>query len=232
MNFEICTDVVDGIIAAEKYGVQRIELCSALSVGGLTPSFGLIQQCAKRSMVEVHVMIRPKEGGFVYTKNDIELMKTDIKSANKAGAHGVVFGVLNKRNEVSKLNRELVILAKSLGLEVTFHRAFDFVPDYKTAIEELIVFGFDRLLTSGLQETAEKGLPVITYLQDRYGSQIQIMAGAGVNASNAKIIASSGVDNLHFTARKSLFSSIELSMGEHMIVDEEKIENIVNQFRC
>ena len=230
MNFEICTDTVDGIIAAEKYGVQRIELCSALSVGGLTPSFGLIQHCAKRSMVEVHAMIRHKEGGFVYTKNDIELMKTDIKSAKKAGAHGVVFGVLNEKNEVSKLNRELVLLAKSLGLEVTFHRAFDVVTNYKKAIEQLIVYNFDRLLTSGLQPTAEQGLAIITYLQANFGSQIQIMAGSGINVSNAKKIASSGVDNLHFTARKSLHGTTALSMGEHMIVDEEKIENIVYQF--
>ncbi len=230
MKFEICTDSVEGALAAEKYGVQRIELCSALSVGGLTPSFGLIQQCATRSTIEVHVMIRHKEGGFTYTINDIELMKIDIKTAKKAGAKGVVFGVLNELKEVSILNKELVVLAKSLNLEVTFHRAFDFIIDYKRAIEQLIEYSFDRLLTSGLQPKAEKGLTVITYLQANYGSQIQIMAGSGINASNAKIIASSGVDNLHFAARKSLYNSIELSMGEHMVVDEEKIENIVNQF--
>ena len=230
MNFEICTDTVEGILAAEKYGIQRIELCSALSVGGLTPSFGLIRQCTEISNVEVHVMIRHREGGFIYTKKDIDLMKMDIKTAKKAGAHGVVFGVLNEKKEVSELNDDLVILAKSLGLEVTFHRAFDVVTNYKKAIEKLIVYNFDRLLTSGLRETAELGLPVITYLQANYGSQIQIMAGSGINASNAKIIASSGVDNLHFTARKSLPGTTALSMGEYMIVDEDKINTILRLF--
>jgi copper homeostasis protein len=230
MNFEICTDSVAGIIAAEKYGVQRIELCSALSVGGLTPSFGLIKQCTEKSTVEVHVMIRHKEGGFIYTKNDIEIMKRDIKVAKRAGAHGVVFGVLNEKKEVSSLNKELVILAKSLDLEVTFHRAFDVVTDYSKAIEQLISYDFDRLLTSGLQPTAEQGLSIITYLQANYGGQIQIMAGSGINASNAKKIASSGIDNLHFTARKSLHGATALSMGEYMIVDEDKINTILRLF--
>ena len=230
MNFEICTDNVEGILTAEKYGVQRIELCAALSVGGLTPSVGLIRQCTEKSNVGVHVMIRHREGGFVYVKKDIDLMKMDIKTAKKAGAHGVVFGVLNEKKEVSKLNRELVILAKSLGLEVTFHRAFDFVTNYKKAIEQLIAYDFNRLLTSGLQPTAEKGLEVIKILQANYGNQIQIMAGSGINASNVKVIASSGVNNLHFTARKPLPGTTALSMGEYMIIDEEKIENIVNQF--
>jgi copper homeostasis protein len=231
MNFEICTDTVEGIIAAEKYGIQRIELCSALSVGGLTPSTALIQKCCEKSNVEVHVMIRHREGGFIYTMDDIDLMKIDIKIAKNAGAHGVVFGVLNTANEVSVLNKELVVFAKTMGLEVTFHRAFDLVKDYSEAIEELISYGFDRLLTSGLQPSAEQGLPVITYLQEKYGKKIQIMAGAGISATNAKLIASSGIENLHFTARKSERSSVKLSMGEFMIVDEEKIENIVNQFK-
>jgi copper homeostasis protein len=230
MNFEICTDNVEGILTAEKYGIKRIELCSALSVGGLTPSVGLIRQCTEKSNVEVHVMIRHREGGFVYCKKDIELMKMDIKSAKKAGAHGVVFGVLSEKKEVSKLNKELVILAKSLSLEVTFHRAFDVVINYKKAIERIIAYDFDRLLTSGLQPTAEKGLSTIKFLQANYGNQIQIMAGSGINASNAKEIASSGVDNLHFTARKQVSEKTALSMGEYTLIDEEKIKNILNQF--
>lgn len=230
MNFEICTDSVEGAIAAEKFGAKRIELCSALSVGGLTPNYGLIKQCVEKSTVEVHVIVRHKEGGFNYNDEDVELMKIDIEASKKAGAHGVVFGILDENNEISIKNKELVIFSKSLGLEVTFHRAFDFVLDYKPAIEQLIAIGFDRLLTSGLQSTAEKGLTIITYLQANYGNQIQIMAGSGVNASNAKIIASSGINNLHFTARKPSNKTIELSMGELMVVDEEKIENIINQF--
>ena len=231
MNFEICTDSVEGAIIAEKYGVKRIELCSALSVGGLTPSIGLIQQCVQKSVVEVHVMIRHKEGGFCYSEMDVALMKVDIENAKTAGAKGVVFGILNSTHEVSNLNIGLVGLAKSLDLEVTFHRAFDFVAYYQQAIEQLIAMNVDRLLTSGLQSTAEKGLAIITDLQTKYGNQIQIMAGSGINASNVLKIANSGINNIHFTARKSIQNSTKFGMGELMSVDEEKIRAITTLFR-
>ena len=185
MNIEICTDSVEGAIIAQKYEAKRIELCSALSVGGLTPSIGLIKQCVISSTVEVHVLIRPREGDFKYSMNEVEIIKSDIKMAKKAGAKGVVFGVLTEKNEVSSLNIDLVALSKSLDLEVTFHRAFDFVNDFKIAIEKIIEFGVDRLLTSGLQQTAIEGLDVISYLHSNYGGKIQIMAGSGINNSNA-----------------------------------------------
>ncbi len=230
MHFEICTDSVKGAMVAHQLGAKRIELCSALSVGGLTPNYGLIKECATKSEVEVHVMIRHKEGDFCYNEEDVELMKIDILKSNEAGAKGVVFGILTNDNLVSPLNKELVEHSKSLGLEVTFHRAFDFVKDYHNAMQTIIEFGFDRLLTSGLHANAEEGLAIITELQKEYGSQIQIMAGSGVNAKNAKKIALSGIDNLHFTARKSSQKPIGLSMGEFMVVDEDKIKDIISQF--
>jgi len=230
MNFEICIDNIEGAIAAEKYGAKRIELCSALSVGGLTPNYGLIKQCVEKLKIEVNVMIRHKEGDFRYSKNDVIVMKDDIRAAKKAGAHGVVFGILNTNNMVSKLNEELVVLSKSLGLEVTFHRAFDFVTNYKLAIEKLIEMKVDRLLTSGQQPTAEEGLVLISNLQEIYGDKIQIMAGSGVNVSNALKIASTGISNLHFTAQKSITTSSKFSMGNKMVVDEDKIKGIVSLF--
>jgi copper homeostasis protein len=230
MKFEVCTDSVEGAIAASKYGAHRIELCAALSAGGLTPNIGLIQKCVESSDVEVNVIIRHKEGGFYYHQNDVEIMKIDIVAAQKAGAKGAVFGILNENNTVSELNRELVVFTKSLGLEATFHRAFDFVADYKSAIKILVEMGFDRLLTSGLQPTAIEGLSVIDELQKNHGHEIQIMPGSGVNANNALEIAATGIQNLHFTARKSSGIKINLSMGETMIVDEEKIASIVDQF--
>jgi len=230
MNFELCTDSLVGAIEAQKHRFKRIELCSALSIGGLTPSVGLIEQCVKQSTVEVHVMIRHKAGGFNYSVDDLEIMKTDIKVSASAGAYGVVFGVLNERNQVADSNLDLVKLAKSLGMEATFHRAFDFVKNYKTAIEQLIAMGFDRLLTSGLQPKVEQGLEVIIDLQERYGNRIEIMAGSGVNANNALKIAKSGVRNLHFTAHKKSGNLQGLSMGDVMVVDEEKMKNILKLF--
>ena len=231
MIFEICTDSVEGAISAEKYGAKRIELCAALSVGGLTPNYGLVKTCTDKSSVEVHTMIRHKEGGFNYNSADVDLMKIDIRTMKKAGARGVVFGILSDDNTVSELNRELVRLSKSLGLEVTFHRAFDFISDYKKAIKGLIDMKFDRLLTSGLKPSVVDGLDVISYLQENHGSKIQIMAGSGVNAQNALEIAKTGIQNLHFTARKSLNNPTNLSMGELMVVDKNKMIDIISLFQ-
>jgi len=231
MNIEICTDSLEGALAADKYDTKRIELCSSLSLGGLTPSYGLIEQCVQRTNIEVHVIIRHKEGGFNYTSSDVTIMRSDIEQAKKAGASGVVFGILNDLFEVSDLNKELIDFAKKLDLEITFHRAFDFVINYKIAIEKIIAMGFDRLLTSGLSQTAEEGLDIITNLQNNYGSKIQIMAGSGIHSMNALKIARSGINNIHFTARKIADkTSSKFSMGKVMITDEEKIRNITNLF--
>lgn len=231
MNIEICINSLEGAIIAQKYGAKRVELCSALSVGGLTPSYGLIKQCAQKKIVDVHVIIRPKEGGFVYNFNDIELMKIDILEAKRAGAIGVVFGVLTVDNTVSNYNTILVEFAKSLNLEVTFHRAFDFLTDYKSGIEKLIEIGFDRVLTSGTKPTAIEGIEVITSLQRFFGDKIQIMAGSGVNPKNALQLAKTGIENLHFTAQKPTSINTQFSMGEVKVVDEEKIKNIIDLFR-
>ncbi len=230
MIFELCTDSLDGALAAEKFGAKRIELCSALSVGGLTPNYGLIQACVEKSSVEVHVIIRPREGDFAYSLQEIEIMKLDIKAAKKAGVVGVVFGILNEKNEISESNKELLNFSKDLELEVTFHRAFDFVSDYHKAIQKIIDFGFDRLLTSGLQATAMEGISVIKDLQVTYGERIQIMAGSGINSANALKFAEIGIENVHFTAKKSIASKNSFSMGEKFVVDEDKISAIVRQF--
>lgn len=231
MNIEVCTDCVEGAIAAGKYGAIRIELCSSLSLGGLTPSYGLIKQCVEKTKVEVHVIIRHKEGGFQYDALDIEIMKSDILQAKNAGASGVVFGVLDKENNISNLNKDLVDLAKNLQLEVTFHRAFDFVDNPQTAIKKIIDMGFDRLLTSGLRETATEGLETITELQSKFGSKIQIMAGSGIHAGNALKISETGIENIHFTARKkSNKKPSGIFMGEMMITDKEKIQSITDLF--
>lgn len=227
--FEICTDSVDGAKAAYRLGAKRIELCSALSVGGLTPNYGLVVACAKTG-IEVHAMVRHKEGGFDYNDEDVKVMRSDIKALKDAGAAGVVFGILTPENEISELNRALCTYAKSINLEVTFHRAFDFVKDYKKSIQLIVDMGFDRLLTSGLQPKVIDGLDVISYLQQSVGDKIQIMAGSGVNAQNALKIAETGIQNLHFTARKSTGNSIALSMGELMVVDEDKIKQIIQLF--
>lgn len=228
MKFELCTDTVEGAIIADQFGFESIELCAALSVGGLTPNFGLIKQCVDRSNVQVHVMIRHKEGGFQVTSDDLILMRQDIQAAKDAGAHGVVFGILDDHNEVAETNKGLVQLAKELGLKATFHRAFDFVPDFRAAIRKVDAFGFDRLLTSGLQPKAEKGIAVIAEMQQNYGHKIQIIAGSGINVGNALKFSGSGIQYLHFTARKPDSEVVPMGMGQRMVTDIDKIQQIIN----
>ena len=230
MILELCCDSLAGAKIAAKYGIQRIELCSALTVGGLTPSLGLIRQCASIQEVEVHVMIRHKEGNFIYSDEEIELMKLDIEAAKKSGAHGVVFGVLTEKNLIAIKNEELVSYAKNLNLEITFHRAFDFIADSKQAIQQLIKFGFDRVLTSGKKSTAILGIDTIAMLQKEFGKEIQIMAGSGVSVNNALNFTTAGIENLHFSAKKVDKDTMELGMGSNTVVDEEKIRSISNLF--
>lgn len=227
MKFELCTDCVEGAIIAGKFGFTSIELCSALSSGGLTPNYGLIKHCTDRTEAEVHVMIRHKEGGFQASEDDIKIMKMDIKAASKAGAEGVVFGILDVGNEVDEVNRELVDFAKTLDLKTTFHRAFDFVSDFRASIKKIVSFGFDRLLTSGLEPKAHEGLQVIAEIERTWGDQIEVIAGSGIHAGNALNFSESGINYLHFTARKTVGEALKLSMGHYMITDSEKIKDII-----
>ena len=230
MTFEFCIDTVEGAITAQQFGVKRVELCSALSVGGLTPSYGLIKQCAQYD-VEVHVMIRHIEGGFVYAKEDIAIMQQDIQLAKEAGAAGVVFGCLTEQNTLDMDNNILLIeTARDLDLEVTFHRAFDFVQDSEKALTSLINLGVDRILTSGQQDKAIDGIDTIAQLVEQANSQIEIMAGSGVNASNSMALAETGIDALHFTIHQNNNETNSLGMGTRSVIDEEKIKKILMSF--
>jgi copper homeostasis protein len=231
MIFEICADSIDAVLLAKKYGVQRVELCSALTLGGLTPSIGLIEKCTEVAEVEIHVMIRHTAGGFVYSELDIQIMETDIKAAKEGGSKGVVFGCLSADRKIDKAqNKRLVSLASDLNLEVTFHRAFDFCADTQVALEEIIDLGFDRLLSSGQAKTAENGIPILRDLVDQAQGLIQIMAGAGVNENNALEISRAGVDALHFTIHHKTEDGNELGMGVASQMNEAKLRAIIEQF--
>jgi len=230
MTIEFCVDSYLGALAAKSHGVKRIELCSALSVGGLSPSIGLIKKCAEIKEVETHVMIRPIEGNFVYDNNIIEAMLQEIICLKNAGAKGVVFGCLNKNDQINiEQNKILIEKAKTLGLETTFHRAFDHVKDPHIALKNLITLGFDRVLTSGTKKKALDGAQIISKLVDQAKGKIQIMAGCGVNENNVAQIAQTGVDAIHFTIHKKKNQKSE--MGVKNTIDEQKIKNILKQFK-
>jgi copper homeostasis protein len=231
MIFEICADSIEAVLLAKKYGVRRVELCSALTLGGLTPSIGLVEKCAEVSEVEIHVMIRHAAGGFVYSDMDIQIMEKDIKAAKNAGAKGVVFGCLSADYKIErKQNRRLISLASALNMERTFHRAFDFCKDREAALEEIISLGYDRLLSSGHAKTAEDGIPILKTLVNQARGRIQIMGGAGVNENNALKISGTGVDALHFTIHRKTEDGNELGMGVASQINEAKLKAIVEQF--
>ncbi len=231
MTLEVCVDSYETALLAAQYQAKRIELCSALSVGGLTPSLALVQQCISIKSIETHVMIRPREGDFYYNNNEIESMSKEIEFMAKIGVHGLVFGCLDMNNNIDVHHNELLIkIAKSKGLETTFHRAFDFVKNPLESLESLISMGFDRLLTSGQKKTAIDGKELIKSLVFQSKGRIQIMAGSGINKENALSLASLGIDALHFTSHKKQGED-SLGMGYKSIPNEEKIKSISNLFQ-
>ena len=194
MTFELCIDSLDQAYAAKSFGARRVELCSALQLGGLSPTIGMTRQCSDLSGIETHVMIRPRGGGFLYSKEEILGMRFDIQALQQSGARGVVFGILNQDRSVdAENNSELLDLAKSLGLEVTFHRAFDFVTDPQSSLDHLIRVGFDRVLTSGQQSTAIEGIELIKKLVKQSQGKIEIMAGSGIDSSNVLELQATGL---------------------------------------
>ncbi len=198
---EICSDRLNTALAASAMGATRIELCSALGEGGLTPPVSLMEAVCKQSQVPVYVMIRPRSGDFLYDEQDFELMKLDIRHAKKAGATGVVFGILTEDGSVDK-ERCRVLMDHAAPLSVTFHRAFDMTLDPFLSLEEIITLGVHTLLTSGHRQTAEDGLELIRELVKRAAGRITILAGGGINAENALLLYEAGVRAFHFTARK------------------------------
>ena len=229
IDIEICADDYATCQMASQYAVKRIELCANLNEGGTTPSFGMIQKCCSLKSIEIHVMIRPRPGNFVYSKYELDVMARDIITAAIAGAKGVVFGCLNKQNEID-LSALLFLSETALkqNLEITFHRAFDFVSDRSKSINHLVNAGVKRILSSGGKPKAHEALTDLEGLLRLANGQIEIMAGSGINDENVGLIVNTGVNAIHFTARK-LDATNELGMGNNFSPDELKIKAILNK---
>jgi len=194
----VCCSVED-CAAAEEGGAGRIELCTAMGVGGLTPSLGTVIEVLWRAAVPVVVMIRPRAGGFAYSAGEFAAMQRDADLALGHGAQGIVCGMLRPSGEVDvERCAELVRVARTAGREAVFHRAFDVVPEPFEALETLIALGFTRILTSGRQTTALAGAPLIAELVRRAADRIEILAGGGVRDTNiAALLQATGVRQVH-----------------------------------
>ncbi|EKY3089115.1 copper homeostasis protein CutC [Cronobacter dublinensis] len=195
---EICCYSLACAVTAQEAGADRIELCSAVNEGGLTPSAGVLKGARAQLTLPVHPIVRPRGGDFCYRADEFATMLDDIAFIRELGFVGLVTGVLNEDGEVD-IARMRKIMRAADGMAVTFHRAFDMCASPLKALEELTDLGVARILTSGQQATAEKGISLITELKRQSRAPI-IMAGAGVRLSNLDLFLAHGIDELHSSA--------------------------------
>jgi copper homeostasis protein len=227
MQVEVCAFSIESCLNAQRAGAHRVELCGGLYEGGTTPSYGLIERARAVLSIQLYVMIRPRGGDFCYDDDELSVMRSDIQTAKKLGADGVVFGILKSNGEVDiDRTTELVELAKPMG--VTFHRAFDMAIEPYDALEAVIQTGTERILTSGQRNTALEGLDLIQQLTQKAAGRIEIMAGSGVNADNALLLAKTGVQALHLTGKATKSGAMKyrnpaVSMASVLPSDEYEI---------
>lgn len=200
---ELCAYSVAACRMAAAEGVDRVELCASPAEGGTTPSAAAIAMAREVEGLSLSVMIRPRGGDFLYTDNEYEQMLRDILFARRAGADGVVLGLLTADGEVDTLRTKALVEAAA-PMQVTFHRAVDMTCDYLHAVEQIISCGCRRILTSGGAATAAEGIDNLRRAVETAHGRIEIMAGSGVNPSNVGLLASAGIDALHFSARRTV----------------------------
>ena len=202
-QLEICCGSYEDCLQAHAAGAQRVELNSALHMGGLTPSLGSLILSKKLEGLRIMVMIRPRGAGFCYGEEDFACMLEDARLMLEHGADGIVFGCLREDGTIHlEQSKEMIELIRSYGKEVVFHRAFDCTPDPYQAMETLIELGVDRVLTSGQKPKAMQGKELLKELQERYGTSIQLLAGSGMNANNAQeLMEYTGISQVHSSCK-------------------------------
>lgn len=197
MLVEVCANSLESALNAEKAGADRIELCSELAVGGITPSYGLLQSVKANVSIPVRVLIRPRSGNFTYSDAEFEIMKNNIRFCAELGFEGIAIGMLRSDLELD-IDRLQELVEMDHGLKTTFHRAFDWVPDPLAALNVIATMGMDTLLTSGQRKTAAEGLDLLLQLRAQ-GTSCMIMPGSGVNVSNAYSFKEKGFQAIHLS---------------------------------
>jgi copper homeostasis protein len=197
---EICCGSLDDAIEAAAGGADRVELCSSLFLGGLTPSFGALIEARSRLRIPIVFMVRPRSGGFCYTDAEMAAMERDTEMAVNHGADAIVFGILTDNGRIDR-ERSARIRQLAEGRDVVFHRAFDVTPDPYAAVDELVDLGITRILTSGQRDTVFEGLDLIRKLVDYAGDRIQILPGGGIKPYQFDdVIARTGCRQIHVAA--------------------------------
>ncbi len=238
---EVCVDSIESAIAAERGGAQRVELCSDLVEGGITPSAGLIATIRKKISIGLYTMVRPRAGDFYYDADEFAVMQRDVLMAKQLGADGVVFGILGIDAEVDiTRTRQLVDLARPM--RSTFHRAFDMSANLQRSLESVIATGADRILTSGAKQTALEGTIMLRNLVEAAAGRVIIMACGGINAENVRVLVEkTGVREIHAGLRRSLSSPMlhrndNISLGtvdggeyQRFVVRKDTVEQLVRE---
>ncbi|MGA2813952.1 MAG: copper homeostasis protein CutC [Candidatus Acidiferrum sp.] len=236
---EVCVDSVESALAAERGGAHRVELCSSLSDGGLTPSAGLIDATRKSLAIALHIMIRPRGADFYYSDVEFEIMRRDIVLAKQLAADGIVFGILDLDGRVD-MERTAELLELAAPLSVTFHRAFDMSYDLFASLRDLQALGVDRVLTSGGKQSAVEGAEVLQRLVEASRGDIAIMAGGGIEDHIvSELLARTGVREIHASLRSVVssplrFQNDQISMGaekgreyQRFVVDPQKVRRLL-----
>lgn len=244
IKIEVCANSLESALNAQKGGADRVELCANLYEGGTTPSAGEISLARDLLQIDLNVLIRPRGGDFLYSKNEIEIIKRDILYCKNIGVDGVVIGFLNPDGSIDKeLTKEITELARPMT--VTFHRAFDMCNNPEGALEDLIEIGVDRALTSGAENKAIQGAGLLNNLVKQASNRIIIMPGSGIRASNiSELIQKTGATEFHVSERQSISSKMifkrdHIFMGglpqipeyEIRVIDTEKIKELVDIVR-
>ncbi|WP_295771557.1 copper homeostasis protein CutC [uncultured Mucilaginibacter sp.] len=219
IKIEICAGSVNSALIAQQGGAYRVELCDNLKEGGTTPSYAQIAMARKLLNIKLYVIIRPRGGDFLYSDLEFEIMREDIKCCQEIGCDGVVFGLLKSDGHID-IKRCLKLKEAAGNMGLTFHRAFDRCKDPLAALEDIIDLGFERILTSGLEEDALTGARLISNLVKQAKGRISIMPGAGVRTSNlAQLIQLTGANEFHSTAKgfiesKMLFRDVKTGSNQ------------------
>lgn len=199
MILEICTPNFESAVTAQKAGAHRIELCTELRVGGLTPSYGLLKEVIQHINLPVHVLIRPRSGNFTYSKAEWNAMLRDIDYCLELDVAGIVCGVLTDGFEVD-ISRTQELVTRCGAKKFTFHRAFDWVVKPMEACKQLQEIGVDRILSSGQQATALEGMDLLQKLMEQSKGVLEIMPGGGIDAASAPLFQQAGFSSIHASA--------------------------------
>jgi len=215
--FEICVEGIDGAIAAEQGGGDRVELCASLAEGGITPSLGTIRAAVRAVAIPVYVMVRPRGGDFLYSPQEYATMLDDVAAIRDTGAAGVVFGCLTADGAIDT-DRTAALIARARPAGVTIHRAFDMTADADSALEALIACGADRVLTSGHAPDGISGIPELARLGQLAAGRIIVMACGGLRPDTiGRVRQATNLPEYHFSAPRRVPSAMRYrNPGLHM----------------